>query len=59
MQRSAIAESNMMRRNEGDAMNLAQAARNSEISMVRTRDDAVWGYDVGDGRWDEEVLVVS
>ncbi len=42
-----MAKSNMRRRNEGDAKNLALAARNSEISMARMRDDAVWGM-----RWE-------
>jgi hypothetical protein len=46
VKRNAICEENVRVRNEGDARNLAHAARNSDINMARMRGDFVVEYDV-------------
>jgi hypothetical protein len=45
-----LCEGNMRRRNEFDAANLNAAARRSDLSAARIRDDAVWGYEVNGRR---------
>ena len=45
VKRNAMCEENVRRRNEGDARNLASAARNSDIRMARMREDVIIEYD--------------